>query len=77
MSKFKCDTLLANEDWLWCDKQDTDEKIFRIQEQKNLFSHLYTFDLFDLAYDFGILADWSEYDFKYRKNEWEVWYCNY
>lgn len=69
--------LLANDDWLWCDKQDTDEKIFRIQEQKNLFSHLYMYDLFDLAYDFGILADWSEYDFKYRKNEWEVWHCNY
>ncbi len=75
MSKFKCDNLIANEDWLWCDKQDTDEKISRIQEQSFLFSYLYANDLFDLAYDFGILADLSEYDFKYR--EWEVWHCNF
>ena len=76
MSKLQCDNLIQNEDFLWFDKQDTDNKISRCQEQWNLFLWLYVNDLYDVAFEFGKNADFGEYD-KYYNDEWEFWHCSY
>jgi len=77
MSKLQCELQIQNEDFLWFDKQDTDEKISRCQEQWNLFILFYVNDLYDVAFEFGKNADFGEYDFKYHDSEWETWHCNY
>lgn len=77
MSKLQCELQIQNEDFLWFDKQDTDNKISRCQEQWNLFMWLYVNNLYVIAFEFGKNADFGEYDFKYYESEWEFWHCNY
>lgn len=72
-----CEFLLQSEDFLWFDKQDTDQKIFRCQEQWFLFTWIYVNDLYTIALDFANSADFGEFDHKYFDSEWEVWHCNY
>ena len=77
MSKLQCQLQIQNEDFLWFDKQDTDQKISRVEEQWNLFMWIFLNHCYSVAFEFGKNADFGEYDFKYYEHEWEVWYCNY
>jgi hypothetical protein len=77
MSKTNCHQLINDEDFLWFDKQDIDEKINRCQEQYYLFSWLVGNEFYEIGYEFGKKADFGEYDFKYYESEWEDFHCNY
>lgn len=77
MSKLQCQLQIQNEDFLWFDKQDTDQKISRVEEQWNLFMWFYVNNSYVVALDFAITSDSGEYDFKYQDSEWEVWHCNF
>ena len=76
-AKNYCQKLIELDDFLSCDKEDTDNTIQRCQEQWIIFNWLFVKECYILAKNFAKLADFGEYDYKYYDGEWELWHCNY